>query len=962
MQFLSVHDYLARCFELLQLESAHEIREDVEDAVRRLQPRATHERPDGGDDVSPANTHFAGWARMALPLQSFEVSDVQRPRLGEAAPARVRADISVDLADHAESIRREWDEELRPRDVLILCAAAPPQGAQSQRAVRAVRGCEIECRLDAAGRPLGAGAEADAGPNADDSGDAQEGPTRGSVRRFRVLLDPQQYHADIQAGDGGPYAALNVVVRRRPQESNFKAVLETVRDLMATPPALPDWLAATFLGYGDPAAAAAQAQWTRPGQVWFGDTFVSEDHVRECLAPFRVEFPDGAFATPCVVEFPADAAASAEGGVVRVTHAPAPSMGPAELAPVRANRIRFTAAQVAAIGAAAREGLTMIVGPPGTGKTDVAVQIVANLYHAHPRQKILMITHSNQALNQLFEKIIALDIEPRHLLRLGHGEGALDAEESYSRAGRVDSYLARRAELLADVRALAESLGVAGDDVGYTCANARFFHVVHVRMRWDAFRRAVLDPPAGAPPTADAVRAGFPFTRFFEARLGRPLFAADDDVSAAALAETAAGCFRWLERLFDELADIQPFELLRTRADCANYLLTNQARIVAMTCTHAALKRRDLVRLGFRYDTVVMEEAAQVLDVESFIPLTLRRPAAAATADGAAARELKRLVLIGDHNQLPPVVRSGGLRAFAGMDQSLFARLVRLGVPYIELNRQARARPAIADLYRFRYRDLGDLLPAVASGPFAAPNAALAHSFQFVDVGDFAGRGESEPRRFFYQNLGEAEYVVAAYQYLRLRGYPPERIAILTTYNGQRALIADVLERRCAWLPHFARPAAVSTVDQFQGQQCDVVLLSLVRTRAVGHVRDLRRLTVALSRARLGLYVFGRRALFESCFELAAPVRRLLANGDRLALCPDEAFGAPVPGQRSITTVGGVEELGAIVYKMIEDHLAHNDDPAADEPAAGGAGDSEGQDDASAEAQAAAPESESAPS
>ncbi|KAJ2763738.1 hypothetical protein IWQ56_004745, partial [Coemansia nantahalensis] len=156
MQFLSVHDYLARCFELLQLESAHEIREDIEDAVRRLQPRATHERPDGGDDVSPANTHFAGWARMALPLQSFEVSDVQRPRLGEAAPARVRADISVDLADHAESIRREWDEELRPRDVLILCAAAPPQGAQSQRAVRAVRGCEIECRLDAAGRPLGA--------------------------------------------------------------------------------------------------------------------------------------------------------------------------------------------------------------------------------------------------------------------------------------------------------------------------------------------------------------------------------------------------------------------------------------------------------------------------------------------------------------------------------------------------------------------------------------------------------------------------------------------------------------------------------------------------------------------------------------------------------------------------------------------------------------------------------------
>ena len=53
-------------------------------------------------------------------------------------------------------------------------------------------------------------------------------------------------------------------------------------------------------------------------------------------------------------------------------------------------------------------GLTMIVGPPGTGKTDVAVQIIANLYHNFPNQHTLLITHSNQALNQLFEKIMAL--------------------------------------------------------------------------------------------------------------------------------------------------------------------------------------------------------------------------------------------------------------------------------------------------------------------------------------------------------------------------------------------------------------------------------------------------------------------------------------------------------------------------------------------------------------------------
>lgn len=54
-------------------------------------------------------------------------------------------------------------------------------------------------------------------------------------------------------------------------------------------------------------------------------------------------------------------------------------------------------------------------------------------------------------------------------------------------------------------------------------------------------------------------------------------------------------------------------------------------------------------------------------------------------------------------------------------------------------------------------------------------------------------------------------------------------------------------------------PRQIATVDKYQGQQNDYVLLSLVRTRAVGHIRDVRRLVVAMSRARLGLYVFGRK-------------------------------------------------------------------------------------------------------
>lgn len=87
----------------------------------------------------------------------------------------------------------------------------------------------------------------------------------------------------------------------------------------------------------------------------------------------------------------------------------------------------------------------------------------------------------------------------------------------------------------------------------------------------------------------------------------------------------------------------------------------------------------------------------------------------------------------------------------------------------------------------------------------------------------------------------------------------------------------------------------VTTVDKYQGQQNDYVLLSLVRTRAVGHLRDVRRLVVALSRARLGLYVFGRAELFANCYEMAPAMRQLLARPLQLALLPQEPYQVGTP-------------------------------------------------------------------
>jgi intron-binding protein aquarius len=125
---------------------------------------------------------------------------------------------------------------------------------------------------------------------------------------------------------------------------------------------------------------------------------------------------------------------------------------------------------------------------------------------------------------------------------------------------------------------------------------------------------------------------------------------------------------------------------------------------------------------------------------------------------------------------------------------------------------------------------------------------------------------------------------------MRLCGYPAQSISILTTYRGQKHLLRDVFKARCDSHPLFGPPASISTVDKYQGQQNDIVLLSLVRTKHVGHLRDVRRLVVSLSRARLGVYVFGAKKIFENVDELK-PALKTLMNDTKLDVIKGEVYG-----------------------------------------------------------------------
>ena len=694
------------------------------------------------------------------------------------------------------------------------------------------------------------------------------------------------------------YDTFNIFMRRKPKENNFKAVLETIRELMNTVCVVPDFLHDIILGYGDPGAAhykALQQQKIEEGKsvvesINFNDTFLSFEHLRHSFPSHEVTVGENYAKSPNLLVPPFRVTFQEKNGEKPgLTAEPyvTERRGPYPLNLPKKNSVPFTSTQVEAIRAGVNPGLTMVVGPPGTGKTDVAVQIISNLYHNFPEQRTLIVTHSNQALNQLFEKIMALDIDERHLLRLGHGEEALDTEKDFSRYGRVNYVLGKRLELLDIVGKLQNSLEVKGD-LAYTCETAGYFFRYQILSRWEKFLSIVQPVQGDGEPVnpeqvvpVHEIGKYFPFNRFFE-DAPQPLFRGNSYTEDFSIAE---GCWTYIENIFTQLEEFRAMEILRSGLDRTKYLCVKEAKIIAMTCTHAALKRKDLVDAGFKYDNILMEEAAQILEIETFIPLLLQNP-----QDGY--NRLKRWIMIGDHHQLPPVIKNMAFQKFSNMEQSLFTRLVRLGVPTIDLDAQGRARPSICSLYNWRYKILGNLPHVLTQPAYLRANGGFSYEYQMIDVPDFNGVGESSPSPFFYQNLGEAEYVVAVYMYMRLIGYPADRISILTTYNGQKSLLRDVVNARCANNPLIGRPHKITTVDKFQGQQNDYILLSLVRTYHVGHLRDVRRLVVAMSRARLGLYIFARVGLFRNCFELQPAFNILTGRPTELHLCPNEVYGS----------------------------------------------------------------------
>ncbi|MCO5576944.1 hypothetical protein L7F22_030765 [Adiantum nelumboides] len=260
-------------------------------------------------------------------------------------------------------------------------------------------------------------------------------------------------------------------------------------------------------------------------------------------------------------------------------------------------------------------------------------------------------------------------------------------------------------------------------------------------------------------------------------------------------------------------------------------------------CTVSSAGRR-CIKEAAPFKCLIIDEAAQLVEAETAIVTSLPG--------------LSHAVLVGDHHQLPATVFSKTAIDCA-YGRSLFERMISLGHPCHLLNTQYRMHPAISlfpssNFYKGLLLDGDNVIGKERN----AYEQLLYGPYAFIDVSDGSERRGDDGNSL--KNLVEASVIAAIMRLLRKaclkRKTSSLTVGIITPYSSQR----DYLIER--FLNQKMEPLIVdvNSVDGFQGQEKDIIILSTVRANdsgVIGFLKDYRRLNVAITRARYCLWIVG---------------------------------------------------------------------------------------------------------
>ena len=323
----------------------------------------------------------------------------------------------------------------------------------------------------------------------------------------------------------------------------------------------------------------------------------------------------------------------------------------------------------------------------------------------------------------------------------------------------------------------------------------------------------------------------------------------------------------------------QKMDRLRSRAAeieiRINAELFGEARVIACTLVGSAHRLLE----GMKFGTLFIDEAAQALEAACWIPM----------------RRASRVILAGDHCQLPPTVKSiAALRA--GLGKTLMERI-------------AENKPEVVTLLKIQYRMNEEIMRfssdwfyggQVESAPQIKYRSILDydHPITWIDTSDEENQmtieGEDAPEdsastsssssaanlnsdlnfkeQFVGESFGRINKAEAELTLLTLAEYFTKigkqrvlsesiDVGIISPYRAQVQYLKKLIKKYEFFKP-YRRLISVNTVDGFQGQERDVILISLVRSNdegQIGFLKDLRRMNVAMTRARMKLIILGNK-------------------------------------------------------------------------------------------------------
>ena len=284
--------------------------------------------------------------------------------------------------------------------------------------------------------------------------------------------------------------------------------------------------------------------------------------------------------------------------------------------------------------------------------------------------------------------------------------------------------------------------------------------------------------------------------------------------------------------------------------------------VIGMTTTGAAKHRLTLQEIKPRI--VIVEEAAEVLEGHVITALS---------------SGTDHLILIGDHKQLKPNPTVYELARKYNLEVSLFERMVNNGLTCHSLNTQHRMRPDVADIMRIIYPNLVDDRSVQRYDNITG----IQHNVYFIDHQQPESGNEELKSP---SNEHEVDFVVALCTYLLLQGYEGNSITVLTMYTGQLLKLQHRIRKESF------EGIRISSVDNFQGEESDIIILSLVRSNKSGKIGFLNipnRVCVALSRAKKAMYCIGNISMMAKKNKLWNKIKNHLHNksmiGTSLPLC-----------------------------------------------------------------------------